>query len=114
MLGHINVMRPSKYKKENDCKVELCLINGCTLVVLFTEGYQMIYYLPQLNRLVPLHLVLLCPECISERPAMNEINHNHNPKSNHNQQKRKQNECQWSCRIWGGGGGVRGRGGGPT
>ena len=46
------------------------------------------------------HAILLCPECISEKPAGNKINHNHDPKSNHNQWKSKCNKCQWCWVLW--------------
>ena len=42
--------------KKNDCLTTFCKF--CSLLVLSTEGYQIIYYFSRLNRLVSCHFIM--------------------------------------------------------
>ena len=57
--------RNSSLQKENDCKVQLCFVKCCTLVV--TEGYHILVY--PLNRLATYHFIP--SRSISEEPVGN-------------------------------------------
>ena len=45
--------------KRNDCKVYLCFVNCCFLVIILsTKGYQIIYYFSRLSRSVSCHFIM--------------------------------------------------------
>ena len=43
--------RDFQLQKENSCKVWLCFVNCCTLVIVLSEGCQIIYYFSRVSQM---------------------------------------------------------------